>query len=83
MKLGDMREQGVRNLIASCLNYMCRHTTLIDVSGYPDVIEVQSFGKRTKCAKCGARGQQIDVRPNWKERAGMPDSWEGRDAWKK
>ena len=46
---------------------MCRHTTLIDVSGYPDVIEVQSFGKRTKCAKCGARGQRIDVRPNWKE----------------
>jgi hypothetical protein len=23
----------------------------------------------------------VDVRPNWKEQQGMPDSWQGRSAW--
>jgi hypothetical protein len=26
-------------------------------------------------------GNRIDVRPNWKEKPGIPDSWEGRPAW--
>jgi hypothetical protein len=34
---------------------------------------------RVKCAKCG--GKRVDVRPNWKEKAGMPDGWQGRSAW--
>jgi hypothetical protein len=32
MTLGNMRDLGVRNLIAYCLNDACRHTALIDVS---------------------------------------------------
>ena len=43
MTLGNMRELGVRNLIASCLNDACRHTALIDVSNYPAETEVPSF----------------------------------------
>ncbi len=35
MTLGNTRELGVRNLIASCLSEACRHTALIDVSSYP------------------------------------------------
>jgi hypothetical protein len=35
MTLGNMRQFSVQNLIASCLNYACRHTALIDVSSYP------------------------------------------------
>ena len=31
MTLGNMREQGVRNLIATCLNHTCRHMALIHV----------------------------------------------------
>jgi transposase len=30
MTLGNMRRQGVRNLIAYCLNDACRHQALID-----------------------------------------------------
>ena len=30
MTLGNMRELGVQNRIASCLNDACRHTALID-----------------------------------------------------
>ena len=36
---------------------------------------------RAKCSKCG--GKRLDVRPNWKQKPGMPDSWEGRSAWDK
>jgi len=56
-----------RNLVASCLNDACRHTALIDVSKYADDVGVPSFASKVVCAKCGARGRKIDVRPNWKE----------------
>ncbi len=78
MTLGNMRANGVHHLIAYCLNDACRHSALIDVSGYPDSIEVQSW--RAKCGKCGARGNRIDVRPNWKERSATVADWSGRPA---
>jgi hypothetical protein len=37
------------------------------VSKYTDDTEAPAFGKKIVCAKCGARGPHIDVRPNWKE----------------
>jgi hypothetical protein len=43
------------------------HTALINVSNYPADMEVPALGKKVVCAKCGARGPHIDVRPNWKE----------------
>jgi hypothetical protein len=67
MTLGNMRELGVQRLIASCLNDACQHTALIDVSKYPEDTEVPWFRTRVVCAKCGGRGNKIDVRPNWKE----------------
>ena len=62
-----MRQLGVQRLIASCLNDACRHQAMIDVSKFSDDIEVPSFASKIVCAKCGARGRHIDVRPNWKE----------------
>ena len=64
MTLGNMRELGVaKNLIASCLNDACRHVGLIDVSKFPHDTEVPSFARKVVCAKCGSRGNKIDVRP--------------------
>ena len=63
----NMREFGVKRLIASCLNDACRRQGLVDVSGYPADTEVPWFRSRVKCAKCGGRGNKIDVRPNWKK----------------
>ena len=34
MTLGNMRDLGVKRLIASCLNDACRHTALIEVWSY-------------------------------------------------
>ena len=67
MDLGNMRRLGVQRLVAYCLNPSCRHEGLIDVSKFPDDAEVPSFARKVVCAKCGARGRNIDVRPNWKE----------------
>ena len=72
MTLGDMRELGVQKLIASCLNDACRHTALIEVWSYPAATEIMYFKRRVVCAKCGARGNRIDVRPNWREQPPMP-----------
>jgi hypothetical protein len=67
MTLGNMRGLGVRRLIASCLNDACRHTALIDVWSYAAETEMPYFSSHVVCAKCGGRGNKIDVRPNWKE----------------
>ena len=67
MTLGYMRQLGVQRLVATCLKEACRHQGLIDMSKYPDDTEVPWFANKVVCAKCGARGRHIDVRPNWKE----------------
>ena len=67
MTLGNMRALGVQRLVASCLKDACRHTALIEVWSYPAETEMPYFSRRVVCAKCGARGRDIDVRPNWKE----------------
>jgi len=67
MTLGNMRQLGVQRLVAYCLNDACRHQGLIDVSKYPADTEIPWFRDKVVCAKCGARGRHIDVRPNWKE----------------
>jgi hypothetical protein len=76
-------EQGVHHLIAYCLNDFCRHQAIVDVSKYPGDTPVPLFRSKVKCGKRGARNNRIDVRPNWKEKPGMPDNWQGRDAWKR
>src|SRR5271166_6611900 len=51
MDLANMREQGVRSLIAYCLNDACRHQAVIDVSSYPGDTAVRWFRSKVKCAK--------------------------------
>ena len=76
--LANMRRQGVRRLIAFCLNDACRHQAIIEVWSYPANTEIAYFKRRVVCAKCGARGNKIDVRPNWKEAPGSVGDWSRR-----
>ena len=80
MDLANMRRQGVRSLIAYCLNDACRHQAVIDVSSYPGETLVPWFRSKVKCTKCGARPSRIDVRPNWKEAPGSIHDWSSRPA---
>jgi hypothetical protein len=65
-----MRHLGVRGLAVKCLQPACLHAAIVSVDDYPDDILVRDFAKRMVCAKCGARGRHIDVRPNWLEQPG-------------
>jgi hypothetical protein len=78
MDLANMRRQGVRSLIAYCVNDACRHQAVIDVSSYPGDTPVPWFRSKVQCGKCGARNNRIDVRPNWKEAPGTIEDWSGR-----
>ena len=53
MTLGNMRELGVKRLIASCLNDACRHTALIEVWSYPAETEIP-VTTRARLAACAA-----------------------------
>ena len=72
MTLGNMRKQDVTRLIASCPNDACRHQATIEVRSYPADTKIAYFRRRVACAKCGARGNRLDVRPNWKEASRSP-----------
>ena len=74
-----MREQGVRTLVAYCLNDLCRHQAIIEVWSYSPETTIAYFKNRVVCAKCGARRNKIDVMPNWKEVDRVRD-WRGRPA---
>jgi hypothetical protein len=50
----------VQRLIASCLNDACRHQGLIDVSKYPDDVEVPSFARKVS-APSAALGVAIST----------------------
>jgi hypothetical protein len=80
MDLAIMRRQGVRSLIAYCLNDACRHQAFIEVWSHPPETTVAYFKNRVVCAKCGARRNKIDVMPNWKEAPGTIDHWSGCEA---
>ena len=72
MTLANMRDLGVQRLVASCLNDACRHVAPIDGWSYTAETEIPYFTSRVVCAKCGSRGNKIDVRPNWKEQPPQP-----------
>jgi hypothetical protein len=44
MTLGNMRQLGVQNLIASCLNDACRHQGLIDASNEELAVRAEAAG---------------------------------------
>ena len=75
---GNMREQGVQHLLASCLNDACRHQALIDVSSYPPATEVHWFKTRVTCGKSAGAATRSTCVPTGKNEPGMPSDWRGR-----
>jgi len=69
MTLGNMRENGVRSILASC---SCGHKDSLNVDALPDFVEVPAVRRRVRCSACGAR--PVDVRPDWREAHRKPDA---------
>jgi hypothetical protein len=49
MDLDNMRRQGVRRLIAFCLNDSCRHQAVIEVWSYPPETEALASVEHSPC----------------------------------
>jgi hypothetical protein len=70
MTLGNMRQNGVRRLIAYCHANGCHHEAIIHVEGWPDEIPVPSIGPRLRLPevrqpKCGGTAELEGARVMW------------------
>ena len=63
MTLGNMRQNGVRAVIATCLNRDCGHKADVTVDQLADGMFVPDAGARMRCSACG--GRKIETRPAW------------------
>ena len=71
MTLANMRQNGVRMVIASCAN--CGRQADVNVDALPATLTVPEAGQRLRCSQCGAK--TIATRPAWHtgQRPGTPD----------
>ena len=65
MDLANMRDNGVRCLLATCRK--CQVERVVNMDDHDGGLAVKSFGPRMVCQACGAKG--ADVMPNWAEKA--------------
>jgi len=68
MTLKNMRENGCHTIEAWC---ECGHRGAVDVSDWPDDVEVPNVRWRLRCSKCGKRPRQTV--PLWPARRGLLD----------
>jgi len=69
MDLGNMRQNGVHAVTASC--EACGHEADVNVDALPASLRVPQVGQRTRCSQCGAK--KVNTRPAWHtaQRPGM------------
>jgi hypothetical protein len=60
MSRANMRENGVRAVIATCA---CGHKADVNVDALPETTFVPEAGRRLRCSACA--GKQINTRPAW------------------
>ena len=67
IKLGEMRENGTRGLLAYCTDYRCSNLLKLTpdrVDQWPDDVRISEIEPRLVCTKCGLRG--ADLRPDFR-----------------
>jgi DNA-directed RNA polymerase subunit RPC12/RpoP len=68
----NMRQNGVRMVIASCAN--CGRSAAVNVDLLPETLTVPETGERLRCSHCG--GKTVSTQPAWhrgSSRPGVPD----------
>jgi hypothetical protein len=63
MGLGNMRQHGVRAVLASYQEASCGHTASINVDNLPDDFPVPAVSLRLQCSACGSRN--VKTQPDW------------------
>lgn len=76
MTLANMRQQGVRSVLATCNAPGCGHEAVLNADAWPDVTPVPDIALRLRCSRCG--GRRIDTRPEWSESAWHRHYGQGR-----
>jgi len=61
MTLANMRQNGVRAVIARC--EACGHGADVNVDTLAETLVVPKVGQLLRCSQCG--GKQINTRPAW------------------
>jgi DNA-directed RNA polymerase subunit RPC12/RpoP len=61
MTLANMRQNGVRAVIATCGT--CGHKADVNVDALPATIAVPKASHRLRCGRCGSK--RVDTRPAW------------------
>jgi hypothetical protein len=69
MSLGNMREHGVRSVLAICQEASCGHSASINVDSLPDGFLVPDVALRLRCSACGTRN--VKTQPEWREGVGL------------
>jgi hypothetical protein len=64
MSLRNMREHGVRAVLALCQKTSCGHTGSINADNLPDDFPVPDVALRLRCSACGSRN--VKTQPDWK-----------------
>src|SRR5918994_848316 len=65
MSLGNMREHGVRSVLAICQRTTCGRTASVSVDELPDDFPVPDVSLRLRCSRCGSRN--VKTQPDWRE----------------
>jgi hypothetical protein len=63
IRLGEMREMGVRGLLVYCSDYRCSHSIEISADRWPDHVRLSDLEPLFVCQACGERG--ADLRPDF------------------
>ena len=63
MSLGNMREHGVRSVLATCQETSCRHAGSINVDNMSADVPVPDVALRLRCSACGSR--TVKTQPDW------------------
>jgi hypothetical protein len=65
MSLGNMREHGVRAVMAICQEASCGHSGSINVDSLPDDFPVPDVFLRLRCSACTSRNVKTQL--DWRE----------------
>ena len=65
MSIGNMREHGVRSVLAICQEASCGHSGSVNVDELRDDFAVPDVALRLRCAACGSR--TVKSIPDWRE----------------
>jgi len=52
-----MRESGVRNVLISCTDYRCSHSTSISADQWPHDVRLSDLEDKFTCTACGKHGK--------------------------